>query len=77
MGNPVLKNDVSYNPTKHGHALSVPLELDFMGEIKRRVFGCEVCSRGLALPFKDVGRGYIFMIKGSVEKVGVSINEFK
>lgn len=58
------------SPTKHRHAFSVPLELDFMGEIKRRVFGWEVCSRGLALPVKDVGRGYIFMLKGVLRRLG-------
>lgn len=39
--------------TKHGHASNDPQELDFMGEIKTRAFGCEVCSGGLALLVKD------------------------
>lgn len=49
--------------TKHGHASNDPQELDFMGEIKRSMFGCEVGSGGLAILVKDkswVGEGGIF-----------------
>lgn len=46
--------------TKHGHASKDPQELDFMGEIKRRAFGCEVRSGGLALLVKDTSRGVVF-----------------
>lgn len=44
--------------TKHGHASNEPQELDFMGEIKSSMFGCEVCSGGLAILVKDKSRGW-------------------
>lgn len=54
---------VFHTLTTHGHASKDPGELDFMGEIKRRAFGCEVCSEGLALLVKEttgVGEGGLF-----------------
>lgn len=55
--------------TKHGHASKDPQELDFMGEIKRRAFGCEVRSGGLALLVKDTSReGVYFEVKVKHEK---------
>lgn len=45
--------------TKNGHASKDTQELDFMGEIKRGAFDCEVRSRGLALCVKDTPRGVV------------------
>lgn len=44
-----------------------------MGEIKRRAFGCEVRSGGLALLVKDTSReGVYFEVKEKHEKVRAS-----
>lgn len=56
---------VFHTLTKHCHTSKDPQELDFMGEIKRRAFGCEVRSGGLALLVKDTSRqrGVYFEVK--------------
>lgn len=43
--------------TKRRHAAKEPQELNFTGEIKRRVFGCRVRSGGLARLAKETARG--------------------
>lgn len=63
--------------TKNGHACKDPQELDFMGEIKRSVFGCGVRSGGLALLVKDTSRGRVYfeVIETGVEKVRASVDK--
>lgn len=63
--------------TKHGHASNEPQELDFTGEIKSSMFGCEVCSGGLAILVKGKSRGwgvYILKLKWGVEEVRGSMD---